>query len=307
MSDEISRYDGSCNTVIKLKLELRKRKLAVSGRKQVLVKRLKDYDRMCEAVPIVQRAVRLWLVKLYLRSKGPALWARNKCKNQKDFYTQAPVQEIQHSQLFSYADAKGNVYAFDLLSFMNLRFGAGQIIRNPYTNEPIKRSLEANARSAVRLGRCLRYKVNTCIVHEDLSDEQKAVDFFQEMASLSFTSDHQWLTGLSHERLKRFYYNLHLQWRRAPLDLCARKRICPPNGLLFEGSEQDIRELDRAATLMVVLRLGRRLTSHARDIEDRRIGATVFLSVLVMHSPAASNSLPWLNGAARLTSSETST
>lgn len=298
MVHEPSKYDGTCITVIKLKQELRKRKLAVSGRKRVLVKRLKDYDRVCEAVPIVQRAARLWLVKMYLKSKGPALWERSKCKNEKDFYTQSPVEAIHHSQLFSYDDTNGNVYAFDLLSFMNLRFGTGRIVRNPYTNEPMKRSLELRARRSVRLGRCLGYEVITTIVHEDLSEEQKTVDFFQEMASLSFTIDHQWLTNLSHQRLKRFYYNLCLHWRRAPLDLCAKKRICPPNGVLWNGPEDGIGGLDRAGTLLVILRLGRRLTAHAADIEDRRIGATVFLSVLASLSPAANNSLPWLNGVA---------
>lgn len=296
-SDSQERYSGKKDTVVHLKQELRKRKLAVSGRKQELVKRLRDYDAACNAAPVIQRHIRGWLVRIFIKSKGPGLWRRELCVNTRDFYTQQDVSKISLEQFFSIDDANGLIYGFDLVSFMNLRFGHGQVVRNPYTNKPTKPSADHLARQAIRLGRCLGMPVCTQIQIETEGEESKIVDFFQELASLSFTVNADWLSNMGDNTLRRFDYLLRLHWRRAAFSNELRTRICPPSGVLLTCDSRGLAR-DRAHFIDNVLAIGKQLSFSATSVEDRRLGATVFLSVLTKLSLPASRALPWLRTAA---------
>lgn len=296
-SDSLETYSGKSDTVVYLKKELRKRKLLVSGRKKELVKRLRDYDVACQAAPIVQKIIRGWLVRLYMKRKGPALLNRQLCVNKLDFYTQEKMEDISLAQFFSICDNNNLVYGFNLISFMNLRLGRDQIIRNPYTNEEIDKSADLYARATIRQGRCLGLKVVSQISFEPQSDKGKTVDFFQELARMSFTVNSDWVDNMTDNNLRRFDYLLRLHWRRASFSNDLRRRICPPSGTLKPFDSGGL-PVTRRQYLDNVLSIGRQLSFGSNSIEDRRLGATVFLSVLTKLSGQASIALPWFRTAA---------
>jgi len=250
---------------------------------------------MCGAALKLQCIVRGWLVREWIRCKGPALVKRNICINKCDFYTMAAPEGIPLRQFVSYRDALGNVYAFDILSFMNIRLSSGGLVKNPYTNLPIPPPVRVTARRMVNLGRCIGSIANTSIVYNTPSEEQKVIDFFQELTRLSFTLNHNWISGMSDSRLHRFCRYLHGAWEAGFFNRTMKARICPPNGQLFTEAELEMgSRSDRAGSLSYILEAGRRLTSSSANDDDRKMGATMFLCVLTRLSPSARQSLPWL-------------
>ena len=291
------KYVGKGDTVIVLKAELKRRKLAVSGRKQMLVNRLRAHDNRTRCAQLIQKFWRRKLVGLYLASKGPALTARDQSNNSNDFFTMETLEEIPHERFFSYADGAGMVYGFALLSLLNLRHTASGLVKNPYTNQVIEREVIVLAEKSVRLGRALGYTVPTRISHDGISTVQAAVDVFQEMATLSLTADHRWLTQMPDATLRRFCYQLSVSWRCAPFGLLTRRKICPPDGVLCRAGLPPS-EADGQASLAWIVAVARRLCTRAVSTEDRKLGATLFLAVLTKLSPEAGRSLPWLTGMA---------
>ena len=290
-----ARMNITRTTVASLKEELRSRKLAVSGKKSDLVSRLQRHTLMCGAALKLQSIVRGWLAREWIRSKGPALLKRSICINKCDFYTMATPGDIPLRQFISYRDTLENVYAFDILSFMNIRLSAGGVVRNPYTNLTIPPQVRIIARRMVNLGRCIGSGPNTSIEYNAPSEEQKVIDFFQELTRLSFTLNHSWISGMSDTRLHRFCRYLHGAWEAGFFNTSMKVRICPPNGQLFTQEEPEFgSRTDRAASLSYILEAGRRLTSSSANDEDRKMGATLFLCVLTRLSPSARQSLPWI-------------
>ena len=285
---------GNKTTVAALKEELRRRKLAVSGKKSELVVRLQQHTLKCASAIIIQRAYRQKLVLAFLACKGPALKDRASCKNKRDFYTMVDVASIPLPQFISYADSSGSIYAFDILSFLNLRLNAEGKVRNPYTNTAIPEAVQSQVRQAVRVGRCIGYRIGTTIQYGYISDVQKIVDFFQELTSLSFTLNHRWLSSMSLPRLRQFYRCLDAAWRYGFFGSEVKARICPPHGLLYTQREMDSAvTLDKSSTLAQILRGGCRLVG-GNSIDDQKMGATMFLCVLTRLSPQARYAMPWL-------------
>ena len=154
-------YVGKGDTVVVLKAELKRRRLAVSGRKEVLVNRLRNHDMNTNAAMMIQKSWRRQMVNVYLRSKGGGLKARRECTNKKDFFTMELLSAIPHERFFSYKDESGTLYGFALISLLNLRLASSGCVKNPYTNEAMPREVIMLAEKSVRIGRALGYDVTT--------------------------------------------------------------------------------------------------------------------------------------------------
>lgn len=120
--------------VPELKDIARKHKLYVTGTKPVLINRIRSCFNYCIKVVKIQKMFRGYMVRFFLKNRGPAANDRKICVNETDGYTLEPLDEILFENFFSYRDAKDFIYGFDLCSLITVFKTKGKII-NPYTRE----------------------------------------------------------------------------------------------------------------------------------------------------------------------------
>ena len=120
-----------------LKHIAKQNKLHISGTKTVLIQRIGDYYNRCIIIIKIQKVIRGHFVRLSFKLRGAGFKDRTKCVNTTDFLTMEPLDEIPHSQFFSYTDDKDFIYGFDLNSLISLYKNKGKIL-NPYNRERIK-------------------------------------------------------------------------------------------------------------------------------------------------------------------------
>ena len=63
---------------------------------------------------------------------GPAFLKRGLCTNECDFLTMEEMKDMEATQFFSFKDADGFIYGFDIISLYNLILKSGKTIQNPY-------------------------------------------------------------------------------------------------------------------------------------------------------------------------------
>ena len=192
------------------------------------------------------------------------------------------------------------MYAFNLLSFSNLRMGSDTQLRNPYTKLVIGDSTYQAARAAIRLGRVLGYTVKTTIEQPSHKGQELIVSLFQEINTLGNHTDYRWLSNAPPRRLRAFCVNLHVIWKhRTGMSRDVQKRVCPPRGeplsqQLVSSLPVHLSNADREKMLVSVGRECLHFITAAQDIEDRRLAANLFLCALTTVSRAAAVALPWL-------------
>jgi len=120
--------------VPELKEIARKHKLYVTGTKPVLINRIRSCFNYCIKIVKIQKLFRGFMVRFFLKNRGPAANDRKICVNETDGYTLEPLNEISFENFFSYRDTKDFIYGFDLCSLITVFKTKGKII-NPYTRE----------------------------------------------------------------------------------------------------------------------------------------------------------------------------
>lgn len=119
-----------------LKSILKSARLRVSGKKQELIQRLKGYYRRIGYAITIQRVFRGFLVRESERMRGPGYPNTNLCLNETDFHTMDLLCRIPREEFFSYRDATGFVYGFNVFSLMAM-FKRNRKTVNPYNREDI--------------------------------------------------------------------------------------------------------------------------------------------------------------------------
>jgi len=117
-----------------LKEIARKHKLYVTGTKPVLIHRIRSCFNYSIKVVKIQKLFRGFMVRFFIKNRGPAANDRKICVNETDGYTLEPLNEISFKHFFSYRDSKDFIYGFDLCSLITVFKTKGKII-NPYTRE----------------------------------------------------------------------------------------------------------------------------------------------------------------------------
>jgi hypothetical protein len=118
-----------------LKSAAKRCKLHISGKKELVIERIKTYYNNTKNAIKLQTTFRRWLAIQMMRLRGPALKSRSECVNGTDFSTLEPIDEIPVSKFYSYADANNKVmYGFDITSLIEL-MRQNTTFQNPYNRE----------------------------------------------------------------------------------------------------------------------------------------------------------------------------
>lgn len=292
--------------VTQLKDMCRFYKLRLSGNKNELTKRLHGHLFYSKYACLLQRNIRQYLLRSYLKAKGPAFVKRNLCVNDSDFFTMEAVKEISHEQFISYTDIDNMVYGFDMLSLHNMIAKSSPPYKNPYNRNILPDSLIQNCKKIERLSGFFG-ETNVVIEQEEVIDETKLIELriltlFQEINNLGNYADHNWLWSLNRLYLVRFIRELYDIWAyRANLTNEVKRQICPPTGNPFIGVPlHALPTLDRNKLRQATISIIQSIVLRSGDEPTRALGANYVLSALTIVNENAAASLPWLYQAVAL-------
>lgn len=111
-------------------------KLRVTAKKAILISRLHNYFIRFQKTIIIQKYFRRYIVKLFIKLKGPALYNRKLSINDTDCVTLENIQDIPIENFISFTLENNTIYSFDIISLLNsFKFNIKKI--NPYTRSSI--------------------------------------------------------------------------------------------------------------------------------------------------------------------------
>ena len=289
--------------------------LRVGGTKPALVDRIRAHLAKDAAMIRIQKLFRGFVARETIRLKGPGLRNHKICVNDCDFYSLDTLNEIPDYQFFSYRDARGFVYAFDLFSLMTM-FAKNRKIENPYNREEVQFSVICDIFSLFK--KTLLYhprselaslnKKNLTPINQQEPNEatrlvlaadrlrelrdgrtavERVVQAFMEIDNLGNYTDHRWFVDLSPDHCMRFYRNYFTFWTGNQLPLDVRGKICAVANPFSRINLVDIQ--------MKCIELIEWMVYTGIDTEHRTLGALHVLSMLTTVSIQARRSLPWLS------------
>ena len=272
----------------------------VSGNKPQLIFNLYNYLKYsCFSIKI-QKNVRKFLVKRFIKLMGPACYNR-KCVNDTDFLTFKPLKNIPFHQFYSFKDKDGFIYGFDICSIYNM-LCENSYIKNPYNRNDLPKNIIYNIKKIVKLGKILKLPLKIKIENDinDLSfrkkTELRAIQVFQKFDNMGFITDSNWIMRLSRGRVVRYLRELEDVWNyRTQIPNETKIKILPPNGVLFPGNVSQLCSSKSELYLKnLILDSIEKLTTKGIDEESRSLGGFYALGTITIVSTSAANSLPWL-------------
>ena len=291
-------------TIQQLKEIVNHHKLKISGNKSQLVTRIYFFLYLSNFCVKIQKIIRGNIQRKYNKLQGPGFKNKSLCTNTTDFFTMDNLNELSNSQFFSFKDADGFIYGFDLLSIYNLIYKSDGAIKNPYNRLPISSENIDRVRSLLRLSRILKINVYTEI--KDVNDtisikksiELRALTLFQNIDALGNYSNSQWFLNLNQQQIIKMIRELVDIWSyRAPLSIETKRAICPPLGNPF-GRFINYYQLQTITNLDDIrkysLEILEKFVNSGIDRDNKCLGTYYVLGALTLVSEDAATSLPWL-------------
>ena len=243
----------------------------------LLIKELENIDK----IVLLQRYYKRYL---YL-TKGPGYKNKELSKNLEDFYTLENINEIKLKYFISYKD-NNNIWCYDIRSIKQLIDSSDKNktdILNPYNREIIDEKVISKIRNIIK-----KYRINnTSLIHDDnnviYSREQilkmNTIDIFSEITRLGYFVDFKWFDSKSLLLLKNLYKYLEDIWNyRAQLDFETKKKIAPPNGILYSIRVRDVYNLNNRIEIKeIIINELKRIYDNCDDNNYKILGYMYFI------------------------------
>lgn len=291
-------------SVQQLKQIISEYKLKIVGNKGQMVSKIFSFLFLSKYAIKLQKIARGNMLRNYIKFHGPAFKNKGLCTNMTDFLTMDNISDLQNEQFFSFKDADGFIYGFDLLSINNLIYTCNGSLKNPYNRLPITGEVINNLRHLLRLSRVLKF--NICIeiknVDEDVSTkksiELRALTLFQNIDALGNYSNSKWFMDLTKLQLIKMLRELLDIWLyRAPLSITTKRAICPPMGVPFPNGI-NFNQLNNTENIddvrKFILEILETFVNSGIDRDNKCLGAYYVLGALTLVNVEAATSLPWL-------------
>ena len=291
-------------SVQQLKQIISEYKLKIVGNKGQMVSKIFSFLFLSKYAIKLQKIARGNMLRNYINFHGPAFKNKGLCTNMTDFLTMDNISDLQNEQFFSFKDADGFIYGFDLLSINNLIYTCNGSLKNPYNRLPITGEVINNLRHLLRLSRVLKF--NICIeiknVDEDVSTkksiELRALTLFQNIDALGNYSNSKWFMDLTKLQLIKMLRELLDIWLyRAPLSITTKRAICPPMGVPFPNGI-NFNQLNNTENIddvrKFILEILETFVNSGIDRDNKCLGAYYVLGALTLVNVEAATSLPWL-------------
>ena len=296
-------------------------KLNNSGNKEYLRKRLYNFLYYTYNIIIIQKNVRYFLIKKYIKCHGPAFYNRTLCSNDVDFCTLDSLTNIQYNQFISFKDTNSHIFGFDIKSLYNLFIKSGNNnsnvnstnvnstnvnstnVQNPFTNIFFSYKILQQVLDYIRLTKILNIQLElnydelVCMsLHKQL--EMKILTLFQRIDSLGNYTNIKWFMELDKYGLIQFIRELQDIWNyRANLSQEVKRDIVPPIGNPFNSEHINIYNLPQYNFIQIKkysIQIIDLMINKGVNENSCALGSYYILCALTMVSNDAANSLPWL-------------
>lgn len=290
-------------------------KVNTSGNKEYLRKRLFNLLYYSNNIIIIQKYVRYFLTKKYIKCHGPAFYNRSLCSNDVDFCTLDSLNNICYNQFISFKDSNSHIYGFDIKSLYNLFIkscntnktsnsnSTSSNVLNPFTNVVFSYSLFEQLLEYIRLTKLLKLELDLnydeliCVsLHKQL--EMKILTLFQRIDSLGNYTNIKWFMELDKYGLIMFIRELADIWNyRANLTQETKRAIVPPSGNPFHSEHININNLPQYNFTQIkkyCIQIIDLMINKGINQNSCVLGSYYVLCALTMVSTEAAHSLPWL-------------
>jgi hypothetical protein len=291
-----------CNYKVKFLKEMcRHYKQKISGNKHELVVRLYNHLRLSSSIVKVQRVWKKYLLKVYNKLRGPGRFNRKLCVNETDFFTMEDIASVPFSDIYTYRDKKGQVYAFEITSIFNLFKKGTSRTTNPYNRDPFPTHVRDDLKRILQISKVLGEAIDVSIEEPETIPiekqlELRATGLFHAIDSLGNYTDPAWFNNLQRIMLIRFIRELSDIWNyRAQLSHQIKREICPPYGNPFGSlNMRALPVYPEDQIKRIALNIIETMVKQGATESNRSLGANYVLCALTLVSPEAAESLPWL-------------
>ena len=278
--------------------------LKVSGKKSQLIGQLYSYLFLSKYALVIQKMIKGKLVRKWCAMHGPAYINRSLCTNQTDFFTMNELKNIPINQFFSFKDADGFIYGFNIISLYTLHQKASENNEqalNPYNRNKLPKTLIKDFRDMIRISRVLKYDIEINIQEDnDITDEKKLelriLSLFQEIDRLGNYSDQSWFTSLNHQQIVLYLRELYDIWNyRAQLSNETKRNIAPPVGDPFRTINLNyLNQLPYENIKKLAVSTMEILVKKGVNNDSKSLGAFYVLAGLTLVNINAATAMPWL-------------
>ena len=278
-------------------------KLKKSGNKDELNARIYIFLYHSYNIIKIQKIWKRFILIKYNKLRGPAIFNRNKCVNETDFYTLENLKDIPYKQFYSFIDVKNNnqIYGFDILSIHNLLFKFNIKSTNPYNRQSFPNHVIEDIKLIKKFSNFFNDKITYVIEEPEIIPKDKQLEFktialFHEMDELGNYTDASWFNSLNTPGLVRFLRELIDIWMyRAQLTITIKREICPPNGDPFRFLNINYINNYNFETLKEkILNIIEIFVKRGVNNESKILGTNYVLCALTLVNNDAAMSLPWL-------------
>ena len=311
ISDNIPSYKSliSLNdkkmTISKLKEFARLFNLKTSGKKSILVDRIKEYLTRTHYVVFIQKVFRGYIQRKVIYLRGPTLYKRMDNVNASDFLTLEPIEEIPYHQYFSFLDTDGIKYGFDISSIYHLFYNDNHTAKNPYNRNLLNVQIYETIQNIIRISKIYKHvQVKIDLETYQVSNEKKIqlriIDLFQSINETGNYSDFKWYERLNRVKLFKFMYEIIDIWDyRANLTMEDKINISPPDGRPFNGIPQILTILKTQNITCqrlreIILSILEQFVYSSYSTENKGIRIMYILTALTTVSREAAECMPWL-------------
>lgn len=201
---------------------------------------------------------------------------------------------------FAYKDRDNFYYYFDIRSINKLIQSNQLKSLNPYNRHKIPFYIINRINKRMKW---LKRNNISVIIQDDSPTNNNTVsglkriisDIFIEISRHGYNVDINWFNKLNIHKCKMLYNYLEDIWNyRTALSIDSKRRIAPPNGLLFSVSPNNISHLvDIFSVHKILINNVKRLILDGITEEDRRMGMMYFIIALSEVSQECLDANPW--------------
>ena len=268
--------------------------LKVSGNKPVLSNRLAVFVKETNASLVVQRTIRGYLTRLYMRPKYDCFHS----VNNEDFFSLDPISDFRIHELFSITE-NGFVYTFTIPSLIKLITSKST---NPYTRNMLSDKISSDLYKHIRLSKALKIKMETQLESSDISIlnresrlRRRVTTIFSSIDSHGFITDMDWFLSLNQSACIRFLRELADIWSyRSQLSNQVKSSIIPLRDPFREVSLHRLREMDLYKLKSFVIKIMDAFVNSGVNNDFKYMGCTFVLMALTLVNEHAAQVMPWL-------------
>jgi hypothetical protein len=310
-------------TIIELKHILKQLNMRVSGNKGDLIARIgENLHNQTQCIKI-QKCWRGFIVRLWIKQKSCGFRFKPiKAVNDSDFYTLEPLCEMAYSYKI-YLQQTNNtdiIYGFHVDSLKSLIKQAKlNQLANPYTRENISNQ------ASLLISIIKKHKIIHKLPDDPPEEKPKSIseqirtsplpdlvpalprdsninynakfrELFAKIDTYGFYTNASWVTELTQHMCYEFLAFLLNIWNRISETL--KIKICPrisAFSVLNIGIQAFDSRLPRDDLIAILVRVGETMVYDGASIDERYLGASYYLTGLVMVSNQAKEALPWLH------------